>query len=128
MTENATHLGRPEHEAHAELVQVLDERTTTPEGLRETWRPGESASYEYHCFESDESADADLWHHSHQPVTVLGRGVDEGMPGTLLTRAEAGCPNIYRVRFADGFEGDAFEDELLTGPQFYERPDPDRTP
>ncbi len=96
----------------------------TPDGVREAWQPGDLAWYEYHCLESDDSADAALWHRSHQRVTVLGRGADEDLGGTLLERAEAGGPNVYEIRFADGYEGLAFEDERLTGPGHYERPDP----
>ena len=96
----------------------------TPDGVREAWQPGDRAWYEYHCLESDDSADAALWHRSHQQITVLGRGADEDLGGTFQERAEAGCPNVYQVRFADGYEGTAFEDELLTGPEHYERPAP----
>jgi hypothetical protein len=97
----------------------------TPDGgLREAWQPGDLAWYEYRCLESDDSGDAALWHRSHQQVTVLGRGADEDFGGTLTERAEACCPNVYQVRFPDGCEGTAWEDELLTGPEHYERPDP----
>jgi hypothetical protein len=96
----------------------------TPPGLREEWRPGDLAWFEYHCWEDDASSDAALWHRSHQQVTVTRRGTDENWGETLLDRAQAGCPNVYDIRFADGHEGPAFEDELLAGPEFYERPDP----
>lgn len=95
-----------------------------PDGAREAWLPGDLAWFEYHCLESDDSADAALWHRSHQQVMVLGRAADEDLGGTLLERAEAGCPNAYRIRFGDGHEGTALEDELLTGPEHYERPGP----
>jgi len=98
----------------------------TPDGVREAWQPGDLAWFEYHCWESYESSDAPLWLRSHQQVTVLGRdpGDDEDFGGTFLDRADACCPNVYQVRFADGHEGTAFEDELLTGPEHYQRPDP----
>jgi len=99
----------------------------TPDGVREAWQPGDLAWFEYHCLESNDSADARLWHRSHQQVAVLGRGEDEDFGQTFLDRADAGMPNVYRVRFADGFEGHVFEDELLTGPEHYSRPDPPDT-
>lgn len=99
------------------------------EGTRESWEPGETAHYEYHCLESPESSDAHLWRRSHQPVTVLHR--NEGEPGaekmTKTERGEEGIPFTYRVRFPDGHEGDAWEDELMTHPRHWYRPDPPRT-
>ncbi len=96
----------------------------TPDGVREAWQPGARAWFEYHYRESPESSDAELWYRSHQQVTVLGRGRDEDWPGTFADRAGAGCPDVYAVRFADGYEGTVSEDELLTGPEHYQRPDP----
>lgn len=97
-------------------------------GHKESWAEGEVAHFEYHCLESLESADAHLWLRSHQTVTVLGRGTDEDFGGTFEERAEEGMPNLYRVQFADGHKGDVFEDELLTGPEWYHRPDPPKIP
>ena len=37
-------------------------------------------------------------------------------------------PRVYRVLFADGHEGDAVEDELLTGPQWFSRAAPPKAP
>jgi hypothetical protein len=91
---------------------------------RETWPPGTTAWFEYHCWESPASGDAALWFRSHQQVTVLGRDEDENMGATMLDRADAGCPNVYIIRFADGHEGGAVEDELLNGPEFFFRPGP----
>jgi hypothetical protein len=58
-------------------------------------------------------------------VTVL-KEYDHGHRdvGTQSERAEAGMPVTYRVKWGDGFEYDVTEDELLTDPKFYERPDP----
>jgi hypothetical protein len=97
-------------------------RTPKPAGQREQWQPGDAAWFEYHCLESPESADAPAWYRSHQRVTVLRQREDYG--GTATERGEAGCPNVYQVRFSDGLEWDAFEDELLTSPGFFVRPDP----
>lgn len=99
-----------------------------PDGRRESWRPGDHAWFEYHCFESDASLDAVVWHHSQQVVTVLREAEHDGGWGSLDERAEAGTPKVYRVRFADGLEYDAFEDELLTDSRYFSRPAPPPTP
>ena len=78
---------------------------------------GKEFWFEYHCWESHESCDAQLWNHSHQKVKVLERGDDEHdeYPGE---------PKIYKVRFEDGWEYDVFEDELMDSPKKFYRPDP----
>jgi hypothetical protein len=70
--------------------------------------------FEYHCYEGEDSSDAELWHHTHQQVIVLNResNIDEVYVG-----------KIYRVRFPDGFEYDVCDDELLKSPSEYYRPD-----
>lgn len=70
--------------------------------------------FEYHCYEGEDSCDAELWHHTHQRVTVLNRiaNVDECEVGKM-----------YRVRFADGFEYGVFSDELVSDPKEFKRPD-----
>lgn len=97
-------------------------------GVREQWHPGDRAHYEYHCYEGEDSADADLWHHSHNPVTVVRQHqqgeTDYLEPGDFIERAEAGMPKTYHIRFDNGHEGTAWEDELLTHPRHYIRPDP----
>ncbi len=97
---------------------------------KEHWHPGEEAWFEYHCLESNKSNDAELWHRSHQEVTVLGV---EGPPNaepwegtTWHERADAAMPKTYRVRFPDGHEGAAWEDELMTDRAGFYRPDPPR--
>lgn len=91
-------------------------------GGQESWDPGERAWFEYHCYQGHDSSDAQLWYRSHQPVTVLGLDPKgeyvEGLWGTHEERADGGMPATYRVRFEDGHEGTAFEDELLRGPEF----------
>lgn len=101
---------------------------------RETWTAGDVAWFEYHCFESLESEDATIWLRSHEQVTILsqhprddGDDVTRGEPWTFTDRAEAGMPDLYRVRFDGGLEWDVFEDELLTAPAGFHRPDPPRT-
>jgi len=68
--------------------------------------------FEYHCYEGEDSGDAELWHHTHQQVTILCRA---------NTDREVG--RVYRVKFADGFEYDAMDDELVKSPSDYYRPD-----
>lgn len=95
---------------------------------REHWNPGEEAFFEYHCWESHESADAELWYRSHQKVTVLGPAEDwEGWDDSGMTfneRCEAGHARGYQVRFEDGFEYEVFEDELMEDRSGFHRPDP----
>lgn len=86
-------------------------------------KPGAVRWFEYHCNESDNSADAELWHRSHQLVTV-GALTSEDFGGTFKARCENGTPRVYAIRFSDGFEGEAFEDELLTWRKGYCRSDP----
>ena len=102
-------------------------RTQMVAALHEQWIPGEQAWFEYHCFESDASCDAELWHHSHQQVTVVRQlgpdEVDEG-EGTIDERLELGMPRMYEIRFEDGFSGHVTEDELSDSKADWERPDP----
>ena len=85
--------------------------------------------FEYHCWESPQSGDAEAWYHSHQQVTVLGLSTCEKPLPTFAERAAAGMQLVYRVRFQDGLEWDVFEDELLRSPSDFQRPDPPkRTP
>jgi hypothetical protein len=85
--------------------------------------------FEYHCWESHKSADAQVWYRSHQQCTVLGFA-DSEEPGftTIGERAEAGHCMCYRVRFDDGLEWIVFEDELLDSPDDFQRADPPQTP
>lgn len=105
-------------------------------GGKEQWHPDERAHFEYHCWESPESADAEAWYRSHRQVTVLRENEDDNPRSDFPTqaeRADAGSPLTYQVMHDDGFEHTVFEDELLRGPEFFERPDPparttERTP
>jgi len=86
---------------------------------------GDKKLFEYHCNESHESSDADLWYHSHQQVEILGMDENDGVGiYSQDERYECGHPLAYRVRFADGFEHTAMEDELLDSADDYCRPDP----
>jgi hypothetical protein len=78
--------------------------------------------FEYHCYEGEDSADAELWHHTHQRVSVL-KIKERGGGETPDERAENGWPRTYLIRFSDGFAATAFEDELVTDKTEYFRPD-----
>lgn len=86
-------------------------------------KKGDEVWFEYHCWESDESSDAELWHHSHQKVTVLSL-LERGYGKTFIERAELGHPAMYRILFEDGSTGCAFEDELLDSKGEFCREDP----
>lgn len=94
--------------------------------MLETWKPGDQPWFEYHCFESDESADAPAWYRSHQKVTVLSMDENDSAGMTRAERDEAGMPFTYTVRFKDGLEWDVFEDELSETQEPWCRPDPPR--
>lgn len=88
--------------------------------------------FEYHCWEDERSSDADLWRRSHQIVDVIGLSPDADFfdgPGceTFDERCDNGCQNVYTIRFSDGFEKDAFEDELLESQDEFCRPSPPAT-
>ena len=71
--------------------------------------------FEYHCYEGEDSSDAELWHHTHQQVIILNK-ITEG-----VEEREVG--KMYRVKFVDGFQYDVCDDELVKSPADFERPD-----
>jgi hypothetical protein len=78
---------------------------------------GNTYWFEYHCFESPVSSDAEVWYHSHQQIKVLKRGEDDHdeFPDE---------PKLYTVQFDDGLVCDVFEDELMESKDRFYRPDP----
>ena len=78
--------------------------------------------FEYHCYESPNSVDAQIWSRSHQQVKVIN--VSEWSHNNLEDRVEDASPRVYKIRFEDGFECDAFEDELMTSQKEFYRPNP----
>lgn len=99
----------------------------TPNHRQETWLPGEVAWFEYHCNEATDSPDAPAWFRSHQKATVVTVERPDPAAGyTAAERAEGGVPLTYRVRFEDGLEWSAFEDELFTSREGFYRPEPPR--
>jgi hypothetical protein len=110
-----------------DFQKLTTQAAVAMEGRKSHWSPGERAWFEYHCFESMDSEDADMWLRSHQRVEVLREGEWEkewGEGKTIQDRMEAGMPKTYRIRFSDGHEGTAFEDELYTTPEHWHRDDP----
>ena len=68
--------------------------------------------FEYHCYEGEDSSDAELWHHTHQEVEVLNK----------IPPSESDL-EMYRVRFNDGLEYSVFADELMDSIKDFYRPD-----
>ena len=87
---------------------------------RVLWEPEEAAFFEYHCCQSHNSQDAELWYRSHQPVTVVRVENCDGLQfleDGFLRRLDDAVPIAYKIRFEDGTEAGAFEDELYTSPK-----------
>lgn len=91
----------------------------TPKEVKDSWKRGETAYFEYHCLQSCESGDYPVWLRSQQAVQVVGV-VEPGNGKSFMDRAETGQPRVYSVLFSDGLEWDVFEDELLTSPRYYQ--------
>jgi hypothetical protein len=72
--------------------------------------------FEYHCYEGEDSCDAELWHHTHQQVQIIKR-----LPPDEVDECEVG--KMYLVKFADGYEYSVFGDELIKSPKEFYRPD-----
>lgn len=90
---------------------------------------GDSCFFEYHCLESHDSVDSDLWYRSHQKVVVLKlEDIDFDILQTRKDRLEQGQPLSYKVKFEDGFIGTAMEDELMISEDMYSRPGPPQRP
>ncbi len=83
---------------------------------------GKTFWFEYHCYESPESCDAEIWYRSHQKVKVIG--VSEWSYDDKEWRQEDGNPRVYLVQWEDGFQYDVFEDELMESPNEFYRPSP----
>jgi len=97
-------------------------RAAITAGNKERWEPGERAYFEYHCNQAHDSAHAQWWYRSHQPVTVLALITSDAPSGwSMDDRGEGGTPRTYRVRWDDGEEGDVFEDELLESDADFDR-------
>jgi hypothetical protein len=91
-------------------------------GVKIDNKVGKEFWFEYHCLESDESCDSEIWYRSHQKVKVLY--VSEWSFDELQDRTEDGQPRVYSVKFNDGFIADVLEDELMESTNEFYRPDP----
>ena len=78
--------------------------------------------FEYHCYESDDSCDEEIWYRSHQKVKILS--VSEWSFDNLQDRIDDGQPRVYRVMFNDGLKYDVYEDELMNSTEDFYRPNP----
>lgn len=91
-------------------------------GTKDNWAPGELAYFEYHCWRDHKSSDAEAWYRDHQQVAIIGLDGDDDCPdlATVAQRGAAGAAWVYRVRFPDGLEWSAVEDELLISWRFFD--------
>lgn len=69
------------------------------------FKEGNKAFFTYKCLESEESCDAELWHHSKQCVKIIRK-----LSKDTYDEDEVGF--MYNVKFDDGLKYDVFEDEL----------------
>jgi len=92
------------------------------ENLKTDNKVGKKFWFEYHCYEGHDSCDAELWYRSHQKVKVIG--VTEWSHDNLEDRIKDATPRVYKIKFSDGFEYDAWEDELVDSPKDFYRPSP----
>ncbi len=71
--------------------------------------PWERVFFEYHCLQSEESCDAELWHHTRQRAVVVA----------VVTYPEVDLElsPMYVIRFEDGYQYDVFNDEVTKSPR-----------
>ena len=108
-----------------EMIMAIQTTEFNMDKVDQFIKQGTKVFFEYHCQETHDSADADLWYRSHQKV-VVGEcdNLKEFGDLTFRERLEGCCPLVYLILFSDGFEGNAFEDELLDSEDQYDRPQP----
>lgn len=119
-------------------LQLVDREVAEAPGRRQTidgWRDvrpvGARVWFEYHCEEAHTSPHAQWWYHSHRQAVIVRlytEAADDPPPKRWgqARRFREGWQLLYLVRFDDGFEADVFvfEDEILDGPDEFERPAP----
>ena len=66
---------------------------------------GDRVLFEYNCWKSSESKDAELWFRTGKCVDIVGVLRED-----LVDVEEVGY--MYKVKFDDGFVGDVFDDEI----------------
>lgn len=109
-------------ETNGKLVCTFEGLDSKPYIQNYNIRLGKTYHFEYHCFESEESCDAELWHHTHQKAKVLNL-VEPGSGKNEIERGEDGQPAAFNVEFSDGKKFDVFEDELMKSRKEFYRPD-----
>lgn len=87
---------------------------------------GQPYWFEYHCWESPQSSDAQLWYRSHQQVVPV-KLIEKGHGKDEIERGKLGHPAMYNIRFSDGKEFGVFEDELMESKSEFIRPDPPKS-
>lgn len=116
------------------LTAAMSERPATEltvdgETVKELRVFGSTFWFEYHCYEGHDSADAEVWYHSHQKCVVIGfADCDPAAFTTSEERNDAGHSLLYRARFEDGLVWDVFEDELLDSQSEFRREAPPKKP
>jgi len=73
-----------------------------------TFKKGDRIFFEYHCWQSEHSADARLWHHTRQYAAVIGV--------LHYPRVDRDNDPTYEVKFADGHIDEAQVDEVSLHP------------
>ena len=114
-------VGYFEHKKEAEEFAKKSEYSIIYD-IREEEKVGKEFWYEYHCFESDDSCDAEIWYRSHQKVKVVD--VAHWSFEKLEERIADAQFRVYLVEWKDGFQYDVFEDELMESKDEFYRPDP----
>ena len=72
------------------------------------FRPGDRVFFEYHCWQSEESCDAKLWHHTRQYATMVRVIVPPEIDEEVAP--------MYEIRFDDGLTYDVNSDEVTRRP------------
>jgi hypothetical protein len=113
----------------SETIRILTAREVVIQQIEGLRKVGQEVWFEYHCNESHDSAHAEHWYRSHQRATIIEvRDGDGFRIASQEERIESGVLIGYLIRFADGFEADVFEDELLDSREEFSRPDPPERP
>jgi len=71
--------------------------------------PGDRVFFEYHCEQSNESCDAELWHHTRQWAVVVAV--------VMYPEVDLELSPMYVICFEDGYQHDVFNDEITARPR-----------
>lgn len=95
------------------FLSAWKRRAAIPIGESPPVEPGKTYWFEYHCDETDTSADVHLRNRSRSRVKVLKLSGDSAPDDQDAL--------VWEVQFDDGFVAPAFDDELLDSPEQYQR-------